>query len=161
MKISDIIAYLIKNYPYSSELSKARVNKLIYLLDWKSTIDNGKQITDIKWFYNHYGPYVATINELISNDNRFVIEDTTNFYGGSKQIIRLKDESSDFEEPDENTKRLIDYVIEVTQPMNWEEFIKLVYSTYPIMTQPKYSTLDLVKLAEEYNSIKSSLKENS
>ncbi len=35
-------------------------------------------------------------------------------------------------------------------PLNRNEFIKLVDSTYPIVTQERYSKLDLVKLADEY-----------
>lgn len=48
----DLVRYIIKNYPNPEELSKARINKIMYLIDWKSAIENEKQITNIKWIFN-------------------------------------------------------------------------------------------------------------
>jgi hypothetical protein len=45
---------------------------------------------------------------------------------------------------------VLDFVIEQTAPLYWNDFIKLVYSTYPVVTQPRFLPLDLVKLALEY-----------
>ena len=50
----------------------------------------------------------------------------------------------------DNVKHVLDFVIEKTAPLSWDDFIKLVYSTYPIVTQPRYSTLNLVQLASLY-----------
>jgi hypothetical protein len=36
--------------------------------------------------------------------------------------------------------------------MTWNDFIRLVYSTYPIMSQERGTELDLAALAEEYRS---------
>jgi len=71
MKTIDVIRYIINEYPHKDELSKARLNKMIYLADWKSAIDKGNLITDINWLFNHYGPYVKEIENLIANDDRF------------------------------------------------------------------------------------------
>jgi hypothetical protein len=50
----------------------------------------------------------------------------------------------------EEEKELIDFVISSSASKNWDDFIKLVYSTYPIVTQERFSKLDLVMLAAEY-----------
>lgn len=50
----------------------------------------------------------------------------------------------------DDEKELLDYVISSSASKNWDDFIKLVYSTYPIITQDRFSKLDLVKLAREY-----------
>ena len=47
-------------------------------------------------------------------------------------------------------KRILDSIIESTKRQNWSEFIRLVYSTYPVMTQDRFSRLDLVALARRY-----------
>lgn len=47
VKLIDIILYILKNYPHKNELSNARLTKMIYLIDWRSAFDNGKQITNI------------------------------------------------------------------------------------------------------------------
>jgi uncharacterized protein YwgA len=149
----DLVRYIIVNYPAPDELSKARLNKIMYLVDWKSAIENAEQITNINWIFNHYGPYVNDIENIIIEDPRFNIQRTNNIYGKEKNIIRLE-EDSNFREPTENEKNIIDFVIEKTKKFNWKKFIELVYSTYPIISQERGTTLNLVELAREYNAMK-------
>ena len=153
MKTINLIRYIINEYPHKDELSKARLNKIIYLVDWKSAIDRDKKITNIDWIFNHYGPYVREIENLISDDERFHIISTKNIYGNEKNLITLK-EDIDFQEPDEEDKEIIDFVIDKTKKFNWKKFIELVYSTYPIISQERGTELDLLALAREYNIIK-------
>ena len=74
MDIKDLVRYIVKNYPNKNDLSKARLNKLIYLIDWKSALDNQEQISNIEWIFNHYGPYVNDIELNLRSDDRFSIE---------------------------------------------------------------------------------------
>ena len=145
----DIIKYLYLNYPYKNELSKARVVKMVYLADWKSALLHQQQLTGIQWYFNHYGPYVSDVIDAIKNNPDFTISIQTNIYGESKELIRINDKYSAPILSDE-VKSILDFVIEKTAPLSWEEFIQLVYSTYPIVTQAKYSDLDLVNLAMLY-----------
>ena len=155
MRLLDIVRYVIKQYPHPNLLSKARLNKIIYLADWKSSIESQVQISHIQWVYNYYGPYVHEIENNITYDDkeRFLIEYTQNYYGSEKSIIKLiKD--VEFNEPDEQSKKYLDFVIEVTNKMNFSEFIDLVYSTYPIANSEKGTQLNLIELAEAYNKIR-------
>jgi len=34
--------------------------------------------------------------------------------------------------------------------LEWQDLLRLVYSTYPILSSERYSELDLVALAKEY-----------
>lgn len=155
--ISDILVYLFKIYPNPGELSKARVVKMLYLIDWKNCIEHGKQITSINWYFNHYGPYVDDIVNIIRTDGRFEIRWVTNVFGSPKEIISLK---ADVETPTNIPKAdvaILDFVINLSHPLYWNDFIDLIYSTYPVRTQPRYTFLDLPKLASEYKSIKRGL----
>lgn len=158
MEILDLVKYVLKNYPYQKELSKARLNKIIYLIDWKYVLTYGKQLTNIEWKYNHYGPYVDIIKEKILSDSRFKIDNTTNFYGNPKELITLAEDYG-FIDPSENEKDIIDFVIEKTKKYNWNDFIKLVYSTYPIISQPQGSNLNLIALSKEYKILLDRKKE--
>lgn len=149
----DLIRYIIKTYPYPSELSKARLNKIIYLIDWKSAIEHGKQITDIEWIFNHFGPYVSDVEDIILSDERFEIISTKNIYNNPKNIIKLCRDTN-FIEPENIEKEIIDFIIEKTRKFYWDRFIQLVYSTYPIMSQERGTKLDLVSLAKEYSQLK-------
>lgn len=48
-------------------------------------------------------------------------------------------------------KELIDAVINKTKGMYYNEFIDYVYSTYPVQVSNRYSKLNLIQLAQEYN----------
>ena len=150
----DILVYLFKKYPFPRELSKARVVKLLYLIDWRSSILYNTQITKTKWLFNHYGPYVTSIIDLIKDDGRFELYWVVNYYGEPKELIKLKDYNYEIEgKLDERTKKIIDFVIEKTSPLSWTDFINLVYDTYPVRSSIKYSHLDLPKLAREYREV--------
>eukprot|EP01107_Rhizomastix_libera_P007663 TRINITY_DN22683_c0_g1_i1.p1 TRINITY_DN22683_c0_g1~~TRINITY_DN22683_c0_g1_i1.p1 ORF type:complete len:165 (+),score=3.87 TRINITY_DN22683_c0_g1_i1:254-748(+) len=153
INLLDLVRYILLAYPYPDELSKARLNKMIYLIDWKSAIENSVQITNIKWVYNHYGPYVVNIAEQIKQDKRFEIKETFNSFGSEKHIIRLVNDTG-FTELDSKVKAIVDFIIEKTKRLGWGGFIDLVYSTYPIISSEKGEDLNLVELAKEYAPIR-------
>lgn len=149
--LQDVLAYILKKYPYRSELSNARVTKLVYLSDWKFALDHGGQISPVQWYFDNYGPFVWDIKDAAEgNPFLFEVEESQNIYGSSKTLLRLKDETY---EPDSLTpeqRATIDSVIESTKSLNFRDFINFVYSTYPVLASQRYSQLDLSILAEDY-----------
>ncbi|AGR76483.1 conserved hypothetical protein (DUF4065 domain) [Aliarcobacter butzleri 7h1h] len=152
-KIENIMAYLCKYYPYKKELSKARLTKLVYLSDWFSAVINQKQITNIKWIFNHFGPYVDDVTNTAINSNYFRILNTTTKYGDEKSIICFDGIEDDID-ISEKDKQILDFVISKTKNMYFDEFITYVYSTYPVTSKKRYSELNLEELAKEYNQLK-------
>lgn len=151
--ISNIVKYLLKVYPHKSDLSASRLTKMIYLMDWKSSIDYGRQITDAKWHFNHYGPYVDDFVRLAKDDKDIFLENTVTYYGGKKQLFRLsKGHEVNIALTDEQ-KKIADFVIGATKQKNYEDFIQLIYSTFPIIANDRYSDLNLVELAQRYKEI--------
>lgn len=150
--LKDIMTYILKKYPYKNELSNARLTKLIYLSDWYNSLHNGKQISNIKWYFDNYGPFVWDIYKEAEQNPIFEIKHTTNFLGKEKKLISLK-KDIDYK-LNENEIKSIDKIIEITQQLNWGKFINLVYSTYPILTTEKYNYLNLKHKAEEYKKQK-------
>lgn len=152
-KISNLIKYLLTKYPYKSELSASRLTKMLYLADWKSAIKYSKKLTDAQWHFNHYGPYVDDFIKIAKDDDDIRVVSTRTMFGGHKQEIQL---SSDFDgtiELAETDREILDFVISSTKRKNYEDFIKLVYSTYPVVSSSRYSDLDLISMAKEYKSI--------
>jgi hypothetical protein len=147
--LKDIVVYILKKYPYRSDLSNARLTKMIYLADWRSSLNSETQISDINWFYDHYGPYVNDVINLIQSDSDMNVKHDSTIFGETKTVISLKNLNI---EPDlsKESQDTINYVIEKTEKMQWNQFIKLVYSTYPIIATRKYHKLDLVQLAKDF-----------
>lgn len=149
-KLADIMEYILTNYPHKDDLSKARLTKLVYLVDWVQAIKHDKQVSSIEWYFDNYGPFVWDIsNTALNYPDRFEIESTANEFGSPKKLISLVEPQGAKSLTDEE-KLVIDFVIKQTSELGWSDFIRLVYSTHPIMTSPKHSQLDLVNKAREY-----------
>lgn len=149
-RLQQIIAYFCLNYPYKAELSKARLTKLVYLADWVSSLLTGKQMSDIRWVFNHYGPYVDDVVEAAASSHKFNIEAASTVYGSAKSVISYKgsDEEITLSEPD---RIILDALVERTKGMYFNDFLNYVYSTYPVKSNERYSTLNLESIAKKYN----------
>ncbi|MDR2169645.1 MAG: SocA family protein [Planctomycetaceae bacterium] len=147
--LTDIIIYICMNYPHKDDLSDARLTKMIYLADWKYALKYEQKLTNIEWVFNHYGPYVADVIKCAENCQDISIEYSKNTFNSPKTIIKIN-KNSKIPNLNKNITETLDFIIEKAQKRNWKQFIQLVYSTYPILTQERYTKLDLVKLAKEY-----------
>jgi len=150
-KLRDVLAYILKNYPYKDDLSNARVTKMIYLVDWRYANIEKEQLTDIRWKFDRYGPFVWDVKDLATRDSLFEVIPSTNTFGDDKTLLKYvgKDYDSDLSE-DEVTS--IQKIINYTKDMSWGRFIQFIYSTFPIITSPRFSDLDLVEKAKQYKA---------
>lgn len=151
-ELKEVIAYILIHYPHKEELSNARLTKMIYLADWKHAMEEKKQITPIKWYFDNYGPYVSDVqNEIFHNKNLFEQKETTNIYGSPKKLFSIKE--FDYNPTLKKSEiSAINHVISKTSSLDWHSFINLVYSTHPISSSSRYSELNLVQKAKEYTS---------
>lgn len=150
-KLINILKYIYLNYPNVNQLSKPRLVKLIYLLDWKHCLSYDKQATNIDWYFNHYGPYVEdVINTIQIRSDLFETNSYTTQFGLGHKINYIGDNNFELEEEIKNT---LDFVIDKTNKLNWNQFINLVYDTYPIKSNPKYTELDLVENSKKYKEL--------
>lgn len=152
-KISNVLRYLILNYPYERDLSKTRVTKMVYLADWYYSLKYYKQITDIKWYFDHYGPYVPDVFEAALDDDYLKIKKSKSLYGNTKRQIILNEKCKDDVQIQlvDKEKKVLDKVIEDTKNLTWRAFITKIYETYPIREGMKYKHLNLVECAKKLN----------
>lgn len=148
--LKEAISYILKHYPHKDQLSNARVTKMLYLADWHQAINRKLQITDIRWYFDNYGPFVWDIKkEIECHPEVFISIDTHNFYGQTKTLFSMK--NKDYEPClSDDQKQSLQHIIDVTEKLTWNDFIRLVYSTYPITSSSRYSYLDIVEKAKEY-----------
>lgn len=158
-KLQDIIAYLLRNYPQDKkdDFSNARVTKMVYLADWHQAINFNRQITDIDWYFDNYGPFVWDVDETVkAHPKLFKREEPLLVYGPRKIMFKLRDRNYAGGLTREQRQSL-DHVIKSTSKMKWDDFITLVYSTHPILTSERYTHLDLVAKAKDYEKSKQPL----
>lgn len=157
----DIIKYILEIYPHPNDLSKSRLVKIIFLCDWKYSLDFNQQITGIEWYFNHYGPYVDLPINLIKREPGIDIILTENYYGTKKEII-VKNSSFEFGKLNLNNSEIttINFIVQITSDMSWDEFIDFVYSTFPVRAFARYSKFDLPKLAVKYKETEARYKQS-
>lgn len=145
----DLIYFVIKNYPNKNELSKARLTKIIYLLDWKYTLDYWKQITSIDWYFDSYWPYVIDVVKTTESTSLFKMKHYLNYFNNIWTIIEINDDNY---EPNisDDIKEIYDFIVNKTKKMNFNDFINFVYSTYPVQVSKRYTNMNLLELAQEY-----------
>ncbi|MBW0282253.1 hypothetical protein ATN38_00320 [Rhodococcus sp. FH8] len=151
-KVELMLAYLCENYPHKHELSKARITKMLYLADWRSSITIGHQLSSISWKFNHYGPYVDDTRDIADRSTLLAVEETENMYGRPKTLIARSGQPVDFESLTEVERKILDHVINSTEDLYWNDFIALVYKTYPVANSERGTVLDLPSLAKAYNA---------
>ena len=146
-KLRSVIRYIVKNYPYPDDLTKTRITKLVYLVDWEFMEKYGKELTNLDCYLDHYGPYVSDVLDDADDDKVLSINKTTSNYGTVKYIVKPKRDKEDLVYRDlyNSDTEILDKVISETEDLSWNEFIDYVYSTKPIQNSNRYSKLDLSK----------------
>lgn len=155
--LGDLIAYLAENYPHKSELSKARITKMMYLADWEAVKKTGAQLSDVRWYFHNYGPYVDDVVRAARQDSRMAVLREQNYYGDPKETVAYKGSGGEGAKLSVSEKTILDKVISETKSFYWDDFIRHVYSTPPISKSSRHSTLDLTqftKFDEETQSAK-------
>lgn len=138
--LNSLIKYFCLNYPHSSELSNARLTKMIYLADWYSVSSTGNQITNIKWYFDNYGPFVPDVYNEANSDKSIEVINTSTPYGTPKTLFKYNGENPILSN---EIKIILDKVIDDTKSLYWNDFISFIYNTNPIKDSNRYSYLDL------------------
>jgi hypothetical protein len=151
-KLKEVLVFFLTNYPNKEDLSNARVTKMVYLSDWKNTLIRGEQITEINWYFDNYGPFVWDVkNEITADPELFSVVETTNFFGEKKNLFRII-RPYPINKLSQNEINVLNHVIGTTLNLNWQNFIRLVYSTYPVLSSERYSYLNLCQIAQKYQN---------
>lgn len=150
--LRDMIAYICAHNPSGLPLSKTRLTKLIYLADWRSALVTGHQLTNIQWEFNHYGPYVPDVIREARNSPGIEVVQTQNSQGSLIELVKA-DKDVEYASVTRTDTEVLDFVLKTYSAQPFQEFVRLVYSTYPIMTQKRYSKLDLAALAKAYKAL--------
>ena len=135
----ELFKIIISVYPEKQELTRDRLVKLTYLSDWRSTIVNKKQITNVKWYINNYGPYIENMYETLK-EKSFDINEGINERKKTNEKIETE------------IMTIVQFIINKTKNLNNNDFTTLVFSTFPLATSTKYSYVDLVEKAKQYLS---------
>lgn len=155
--LHDILAYILlrsEQILKRKGLSKYRITKIVYLCDWCYACACGRQITDIRWFFDNYGPFVWDVyNTLTKDSSLFELSVIITPYENEITTFTLKNMAY-VPNITRDVQDCLEYVLEHVVNLKNQEFTNLVYATYPIRTSRRYTSLNLVEKANEYRKIR-------
>ncbi len=124
---------------------------MVYLADWRHVLKHRKQISSIQWHFDTYGPFVWDVHEAIKDNPAFTTGESAAGSRVLRRTVKLRDLSI---KPtvDDDTRTTLDHVVESTASLSWIEFVRLIYSTYPIVKSARFTDLNLVALGAAYQS---------
>lgn len=147
--LREALAYLASHFPKETELSRSRLTRMLYLADWRSAILRGQPLTKAVWNYSQYGPFAIEAETILRHDPNFTTSIDFSLDNGEVDTVALRQPVS-YTSLTVDDRSLLDFVVEVTASLPWNDFNRLVYSTYPLITQEKYQNLDLMVAADRY-----------
>lgn len=148
-RVINILDYLYLNYPNSNQLSMSRVMKLLYLIEWRYAITKFKKLTDIEWLQTEYGPFNKSLRTIFNESSNFDVSikiDDNN----KEQIIIVFLNKKENLEAHEETKEVVDFVIQHCKDYSWSELNNLVNSTFGVINTPQGQIINIIQLAKKY-----------
>lgn len=151
-KIESLLVYICAKYPYKKELSVRRLIHTIYLCDWLSVLIHDKQVSDVKWYFDHYGPDSKDITQIITH-NAKIFKEINSGTTRIDNIINLQKSIIGkclfLFELDNDSKKIINKIINKTKHIYSNELMNLVYNTEPVSYGIRYQNMDLIKSKKE------------
>lgn len=136
-----VIKYLFKHHPNPAMLDDLpTLVGILYLVDWRSCIEQDKQLSHIQWQI-HDGE-LRMGNEAV----RSVME--------ALAKVKVNPDALYTRPLGAKAKEVLEFVIQTSLKSTPADLIRLIYSTYPLISTEDVEELDLVELAKEYNEIK-------
>lgn len=148
--VVDVVASILERSSSKHSLSTTRLMMLVYLADWRCTLQTGRPMTGIRWEVYRRGPHSDAVIEAVTGRPDVFVLRTPRFGSPREPVVALA--APYVPNLTDAERRAVDHVIRVTQDLDDDAFFRLVRSTYPVLTQPLYEPLDLQDLARCYRA---------
>lgn len=145
--LKDFVAFLISEYPRPVDLTKGRLEKLVYLCDCEWAWRHGEQVSEISWRYNDFGPFTGACTppaEELEAEEKITIKPGFTGKGNPKQWYEWISGEGPTDSLSEEEKEMAKKIIDATWRMPWGKFVEYVYSTSPMVGAEQYDYLDIV-----------------
>jgi hypothetical protein len=166
-KLSEIVYYLIHDQKMDG-VSLPKLMKMLYLAEWKQVIDNGTLLTGEAWSGVENGPYCQALVDLaLGEEDEYINYKVSSTDGMSSTTIVYTDQKRATLSLSSSETSILDFVKSTVTNMGFNDLVKIVYSTYPMIVTSLSSSisnapiLDLLKLAKDYKLLRSKRKKEN
>lgn len=146
-KLVSAAAYMLQRMDGDDTFNVDRLFKLLYLVDWRASLEGSDPLTSLVW--TSRGP-TSLVAELDAEDSS-LIEALKLFDGQTRtaRVASIVTESARGLAPLQPTEQAVcDFVLEHAGRRAWSDLNDLVWSTRPLLTAPSHGDLDLPAIAE-------------
>ena len=159
---ADLLAYIWENYGgkgdqqfkdnRAEDFTLSRTTKMIYLVDWKYALKRGRQATQVRWYFDQFGPYVNLVNTFTKRfDLREERESKSKYRRRLRWLVLNPDISQDVGTPLSNeVQNVCKEVIEDVGRLRYTDFIRHVYRTPPVRYYDQFTYMNIVKVAKHF-----------
>ena len=159
---ADLLAYIWENYggedgqqfkdKRAEDFTLSRTTKMIYLVDWKYALKRGRQATEVRWYFDQFGPYVNLVTTFTKRfDLRQEKESKSKYRRRVRWLSPNPDISKDVGTPlSKEVQNVCKDVIKDVRNLSYLSFIRYVYRTPPIRYCDKFRHMNIVRVAKYF-----------
>jgi len=134
-----VIEYLRETYPNPGELDVDRAMLTLYLIDWKAAIDLRRPVSNLEWRIERLPEPTPEQRDVVLSAIKHAPD--CSWRGKHPESPDLTDED----------KSIIRDIVSRVYPRTEPELLRLVYSTFPVLSQPRQrAPVNLVAMADKY-----------
>ena len=126
------------------------ITQIIYMTDWVMALNKDTLISDLHWELGENGPQVEELDIIIGH-RPDIFKVTPVIDGGTKSIFLSLINTNISYSLDSTEAAYLDKVIMLFDPLFKDDFVDIVFHTYPILSTNKKEPIDILRLAREYN----------
>ena len=143
--LTALLAGICKRYP--GGISRSRLIKTAFLVDWESVRLRGRQLSDAAWRWGESGPTTADVDGVLGRPPFRLVRGAT-ASGAPYELITLQPGYRP-RLPAE-AAHLVERVLGKYGALHAKDFFQVVYSTYPLLVSRPGDRLDLGELARAH-----------
>lgn len=146
-KVIELTSYFVCAQSVQT-MTRERLIHLLFLSDWKSVLIRGNTIIDVRWVHVPSGPFCEELAEFLSTHPAFRRVFSNAHKAGWHESFALT--LSSWGGLSNSDLLAAEHVLDATSAMASHELRRLVQSTFPIMTTPMNTRIDLCQSAIHY-----------
>jgi len=150
-KFETVMEYLLSQCESHRKVSLHKLVKMIYLADWRYYLKTGSSLSSLQWEFDKLGPTSSAAVFFAKERNNIDLEYSFSKTGFTRENVTLHNRSNPYDVTYQE-RQILDEVIKDTFHLEWEDFMKVIFDTYPITKINKYGLIDLSKYANEYRT---------
>lgn len=150
MNLINVIKYICKNLGDDGAIASTRLARVLYLIDWKSSLELRQQLTPISWCAKKGILWASGLTQEVENAEDLTFAELTSNNDEEYKAVKLLSSIEDVNWNEEGIDFIKDLILSLKN-LSHADLYELVYSTYPLMVTPDEQEIDFVRCAEEYS----------